>query len=107
YRDQHMPMFKARLGDACRSVQVDRGLAGPTPGSKPLYEAMCHVLCDSVEAFQAAFGPHAKEINGDVKNYTDIRPVMQISSVVAWAATPPARRPGCAPAPAGAPAAPV
>ncbi|WP_399677883.1 EthD family reductase [Xenophilus sp.] len=83
YRDQHMPMFKARLGDTCRSVQVDRGLAGPTPGSKPLYEAMCHVLCDSVEAFQAAFGPHAKEINGDVKNYTDIRPVMQISSVVA------------------------
>lgn len=43
---------------------------------------MCHVFCESVESFQAAFGPHAKEILGDVRNYTDIAPVMQISEVV-------------------------
>jgi hypothetical protein len=23
---------------------------------------MCHIFCDSVERFQAGFGPHAKEI---------------------------------------------
>lgn len=43
---------------------------------------MCHVFSESVEAFQKAFGPHMKEIMGDVKNYTDIAPVMQISEVV-------------------------
>jgi uncharacterized protein (TIGR02118 family) len=43
---------------------------------------MCHVYADSVEAFQAAFGPHAKEILGDIANYTDLTPVMQFSEVV-------------------------
>ena len=43
---------------------------------------MCHIYCDSVEAFQAGFGPHIKEIMGDIPNYTDIAPVMQISEVV-------------------------
>ena len=43
---------------------------------------MCHIFADSVEAFQKAFGPHTSEIMGDIKNYTDIAPVMQISEVV-------------------------
>ena len=28
------------------------------------------------------FGPHAKQIMGDVPNYTDIKPVAQMSEVV-------------------------
>jgi uncharacterized protein (TIGR02118 family) len=43
---------------------------------------MCHIHCDSLAAFQAAFGPHVKQIMADVANYTDIKPVMQISEVV-------------------------
>ena len=43
---------------------------------------MCHVFCESVEAFQAGFGPHAKEIMADIPNYTDLTPVIQISEVV-------------------------
>jgi len=34
-----------------------------------------------VEAFQAAFGPHAKEIMADIPNYTSVQPVIQISEV--------------------------
>ena len=82
YRDKHMPLLKARMGDACRSYTIDKGLAGGAPGMPPTYVGMCHVFCDSVEAFQTAFGPHAKEILGDIKNYTDLAPVMQISEVV-------------------------
>ena len=43
---------------------------------------MCHVFCDSVEAFQRGFGPRTKEIVGDIPNYTDLSPVMQISEAV-------------------------
>ena len=39
-------------------------------------------FCDSIEAFQAGFGPHAREIMGDIPNYTDQTPVIQISEVV-------------------------
>jgi len=35
-----------------------------------------------VETFQGGFGPHAKEIMGDIPNYTDLTPVIQISEVV-------------------------
>ncbi len=82
YRDKHMPLVKARMGDACRTYTVDRGLGGGMPGSPPTYVGMCHIYCDSVEAFQAAFNPHSKEILDDIPNYTDLAPVIQISEVV-------------------------
>lgn len=83
YRDKHMPMVKRLMGEHCKSYTVDKGLSGGTPGSAPTYVGMCHIFCDSVESFQAGFGPHAKEILADIPNYTDLSPVMQISEVVA------------------------
>lgn len=82
YRDKHMPMVQSKLGAALKSYAVDKGLAGGAPGSPATYEAAGHLFCDSVESFQAAFGPHTAEIMGDIPNYTNITPVMQISEVV-------------------------
>ena len=82
YRDQHMPMVKARMGNHCKYYTVDKGLAGGTPDAPATYVGMCHIFCESVEAFQAGFGPHADEILGDIPNYTDLSPVLQISEVV-------------------------
>ena len=82
YRDKHMPMLKEKMGDACKSYTIDKGLAGGAPGAPAPYIGMCHIYCDSVESFQAAFGPHAKAIMADIANYTDLQPVMQISEVV-------------------------
>lgn len=82
YRTTHMPLVKNLMGAACNSYTIDKGLAGGAPGAPASYVAMCHIFCDSVEAFQKGFGPHAQEIMGDVKNYTDLAPVMQISEVV-------------------------
>jgi len=82
YKDKHMPLVKARMGDACKSYTVDKGLAGGAPGTDPVYVAKCDFVCTSFEAFQAARGPHAQEIRADIANYTDIQPVLQISEVV-------------------------
>ena len=82
YRDKHMPLVKARMGSACLFYTVDRGLAGGRPGDPPTYEAMCHIHCDSVESFQQGVDPHAQEILGDIPNYPDLSPVVQISEVV-------------------------
>ena len=43
--------------------------------------AMAHLSFDSVEAFQAAFGPYPETIMGDIPNYTDIAPTIQVSDV--------------------------
>lgn len=82
YRDKHMPLVAARMGATLKSYTVDKGLAGGTPDAPPVYVGMCHLFCDSVESFNAGFGPHAKEILGDIPNYTDLQPVLQISEVV-------------------------
>mgnify|MGYP001190316645 FL=1 len=82
YANKHMPMVKSKLGDACKSYTVDKGLAGGAPGAPAPYVGMCHIFCDSVEAFQGAFGPHAQAIMADIPNYTDLAPVIQISEVV-------------------------
>ena len=46
YRDKHMPLVKARMGDACNSYTVDKGLAGGAPGAPATYVGMCHIFCE-------------------------------------------------------------
>ena len=82
YRDKHMPLVKALMGESCKFYTVDKGLAGGSPDQPATYVAMCHIFCDSVDAFQAGFGPHAQEIMADIPNYTDQAPVVQISEIV-------------------------
>ena len=81
YCRNHMPMVQQKLGAACKSVAAERGLAGGAPGTAPAYIAMGHLYFDSVEAFQAAFAPHASQIMADIPNYTNVQPVIQISEV--------------------------
>jgi uncharacterized protein (TIGR02118 family) len=82
YANKHMPFVKQRMGDACKFYTVDKGIAGGAPGTAATYIGMCHIYCDSVESFQKGFGPHADEIMGDIPNYTDLAPTIQISEVV-------------------------
>lgn len=82
YREKHMPMVKRLMGDHLRRYSVERGIRGGDPDSSPPFVAAGHLYCDSLEAFQAGFGPHADEILGDIPRYTDAQPVMQIGEVV-------------------------
>ena len=82
YRDKHLPLVKDRMGEHLHHYTIDRGLSGGQPGTAPTYVGMCHLYCASLEEFQAGFGPYSAEILGDIPNYTDLAPVMQISEVV-------------------------
>jgi uncharacterized protein (TIGR02118 family) len=82
YRDTHMELVRDRLGDACKRTAIESGLAGGAPGEGPTYIAMGHMYFDSVADFQTAFGPHAKEILGDIPNFTNVQPTVQISDVI-------------------------
>ncbi|HXY24745.1 MAG TPA: EthD family reductase [Candidatus Acidoferrum sp.] len=81
YSEKHMPMVRELLGAALKGIAVDQGVAGGMPGAPAPYLAMGHLLFDSVEAFQAAFGPHAQTLMSDIPNYTNTQPVIQISEV--------------------------
>ena len=84
YVEKHMPrsidLLSAHPG--FKEVSVEKGLAGAAPDSEPAYVAMCHFLFESTEAFMAAFLPHAAELQGDMPNYTDVTPVIQVNEVL-------------------------
>ena len=81
YRDRHMPMVKELMGDHCKYYAVDRALPG-APGANAPFIAIGHLFCESVDAFQAGFGPHSQEIMADIPNYTNQTPVIQMSEVL-------------------------
>ena len=82
YRNKHMPLIKRRMGAALRYYTVDKGLSGATPNDPATYVGMCHLLCDTLEAYESAFAPHARELSADIRNFTDQTPITQISEVV-------------------------
>jgi uncharacterized protein (TIGR02118 family) len=82
YRDKHLPLIKSRMGAGLMYYTIDKGLAGKTPDAPPTYVAACHLICESLATYRASFGPHAQEIDGDIRNFTGVTPVVQISEVV-------------------------
>jgi len=81
YVGVHMPMAKRLLGSAVKAISIEIGIAGEAPGSSAPYAAIVGFTCESVEAFASAFGPVAVQLQGDVPNYTDITPQIQISEI--------------------------
>jgi len=84
YVDTHMPLSIDLLSvhPCFKGVSVERGLGGAEPGTDAAFVAMCHFLFDSIEDFMAAFMPHAARLQGDMPNYTDIKPVIQVNEVL-------------------------
>ncbi len=81
YCNTHLPLVADCLGDALKGGAVDHGIAGGAPDEGPAFIAMGHMLFDTVEDFQNSFGPNAEKIMGDLPNFTNEQPVLQISEV--------------------------
>ena len=47
----------------------------------PPFAAICGFTCETAQAFTDAFLPVASQLQGDIPNYTDIEPIIQISEV--------------------------
>jgi uncharacterized protein (TIGR02118 family) len=82
YCARHIPLVSRLCGAALKSAAVEKGLAGRTPGSAPSFLAMGHLVFDSLESFEASFGPHKQQIVADVPNYTNTQPVIQLSEII-------------------------
>ena len=82
YSNDHVGMVSKLLGKSVIGATVERGLSGSAPGSAPEFEAIGNLYFESLESFQNSFGPNAEKIMGDVPNFTNIQPIVQISEVV-------------------------
>jgi uncharacterized protein (TIGR02118 family) len=81
YVTHHMPMVRDKCGPACRSIAAEGGVASGDPATPAPYIAVGHLTFDSVAAFQGSFGPHAGAILADIPNYTNTKPIIQISEI--------------------------
>jgi uncharacterized protein (TIGR02118 family) len=82
YCGTHVPMVSSLLGDALKGSTVEKGIGGGAPGSPAPFAGMGNMYFDSVEEFGNAFGQSAEKIMGDLPNFTDIEPVIQVSEVM-------------------------
>jgi uncharacterized protein (TIGR02118 family) len=85
YLGTHMPMSKRLLGDACKGMSIERGIAGATPGAPPTYIVSCHMLFESIDTFMAAWALHGDALGSDIPNYTEVQPVIQFSEPLPFA----------------------
>lgn len=81
YVGTHMPMARRLLGSAIKEISVEIGVGGGLPGAPAPFAAIAGFTCESAEAFTSAFLPVADQLRGDIPNYTDIEPVIQVSEI--------------------------
>jgi uncharacterized protein (TIGR02118 family) len=84
YPGKHLPMVMDRLKSfGMLRYEVDKGLAGGSPGAPAPFVAACHLYFNAAGDFQKGIAANGKEIMGDIPNYTDIAPQIQISEIIA------------------------
>ena len=80
YQTKHMPLVGERWGEAgLTGGEALLGRSAPD-GSEPPYFAIGIIQFESEDAMRAAMdGEHASEVIGDIRNFTNVRPVIQIN----------------------------
>ena len=82
YLNIHMPLSIKLHGEALKGVSIVKGLDMAAAGAPVSYVAITNMLFESVNSFLEAFMPHATLLQEDIKNYTNIEPVIQFSEEV-------------------------
>ena len=81
YSKKHMPMAARLFGDSLKAMAIDKGLANGAPDVPVQYLAIGYFYFETMSSFQNSMGPNSEKLKSDVPNYTNIRPMIQISEV--------------------------
>jgi uncharacterized protein (TIGR02118 family) len=81
YATKHIPMVVRFLGTNAVRAEIRKGVASPD-GSAASFVCLANIWIKSVEEFQATLAQYGKEIMGDIPNYTNIQPILQVDEVV-------------------------
>lgn len=81
YENKHMPMVAGLLGKNLKFYEIDKGVAGRTPNDKAPYLAVGYFYIKDIAEYNTAIGRNRDAVIGDIKNYTNIQPIVQISEV--------------------------
>ena len=83
YVNTHTPLVRERLTPVgLVSIDLEAGLAGGTPDSPPAYAMIGRLNFANLDELQNALAAHGPELMGDIPNFTNVQPLMQISQSV-------------------------
>jgi uncharacterized protein (TIGR02118 family) len=83
YSKKHMALVGQRLASfGLLRTEVDKGLGGGAPGQAAPYVCTGHLYWNSLDDFQKGMKAHGQELMGDVPNFTNLTPQMQISEIL-------------------------
>lgn len=83
YLNQHTPLVQERLTPmGLTGIDLEEGLAGGAPDSPAAYVLIGRLKFNTIEELQTALTVHGPELMGDIPNFTDVQPLMQISRIV-------------------------
>jgi uncharacterized protein (TIGR02118 family) len=82
YCTKHVELVTGLLGNALKGASIESGLGGGAPGSQAPFIAIANMYFNNIEDFEQSFGPNSGKIMGDLPNFTDIEPIIQISKVM-------------------------
>ena len=83
YLNKHMPLVSKRwTSKGLHDYTVVKGVGTPDGGAPP-YQVVAHLRFESADAFKAAATADGPEIFGDIPNFTDTQPAVQLSDIAA------------------------
>ena len=83
YLNKHTPMLlDLWKPHGLVKVELDKGVSGLAPGSAPGYLTVATLTMQSVEALQAAMAASGAQLLGDIPNFTDAQPEVQINEIL-------------------------
>ena len=81
YEQRHMPMMARFLGDNLLYYEIDQVISGRTPDAPSPYLAIGYFYVKDRAQYHATIAKHIDSIVGDFQNYTNVRPVVQVSEI--------------------------
>jgi uncharacterized protein (TIGR02118 family) len=82
YLNTHTPLLKRLLDPlGMQNLRLLRA-AGSLDGSPAPFEVLALFDMPSLEGLQNALAQHAPQILGDIPNYTDVQPVIQLNEAL-------------------------
>jgi len=80
YLNIHTPLVRERLTPiGLTGIDLYEGLAGGAPDSPPAFAMVGQLKFNTLEELQNALATHGPELTGDIPNFTNVQPTMQIS----------------------------
>ncbi|WP_266365606.1 EthD family reductase [Tellurirhabdus rosea] len=83
YLQKHVPLVQKRLSPlGLVQIELEEGVAGGAPDTKAGFAVIGRLYFPAIEDLQKALAAHGPELIGDIPNFTDVPPQMQVSRLL-------------------------